>query len=157
MPPRDGCADWVRGKHPVAPPRRSRADGLTAEVFQREYLSKGRPVLITDAADGWPARAWNYSSFAQAAAALSYPGELSPWNMAIDEADVSPSRPLTLARYPALLPRYPNLYIAWTNRRFSDDSLLVRSVWAVFAANCWRSAHLVSVSRRHSVQLIGHL
>ena len=63
----------------------------------------------------------NYSSFASAASALSW-GELSPWNMAIDAKD----QPLTLGSYSALLPSYPNLYIAWTNRRFSEDSLLAR-------------------------------
>lgn len=50
--------DWARAEQPTSPPRRSKADGLTAAVFQREYLSKGLPVIITDAADGWPAREW---------------------------------------------------------------------------------------------------
>jgi hypothetical protein len=49
--------DWERSELDQlrAPPRRSRKDGLTAEVFHKEYLSKGRPVMITDAAEDWPA------------------------------------------------------------------------------------------------------
>ena len=49
--------DWARSELDQlhAPPRRSRKDGLTAEVFHKEYLAKGRPVIITDAAEDWPA------------------------------------------------------------------------------------------------------
>ena len=37
-------------------------------------------------------------------------GEVQAWNMAYDAATAGP---LTLARYPALLEQYPNLYISW--------------------------------------------
>lgn len=49
--------DWARSEPEQlrAPPRRSRKDGLTPEVFHKEYLSKGRPVIVTDAAADWPA------------------------------------------------------------------------------------------------------
>ena len=46
--------------------------------------------------------------------------------MALDPIDDNATHPLTLARYPELLPSYPNLYIAWTNREFNKDSLLAR-------------------------------
>lgn len=50
-------SDWARSELEQlrAPPRRSRKDGLTPEIFHKEYLAKGRPVIITDAAEDWPA------------------------------------------------------------------------------------------------------
>ena len=108
--------DWERsamGKmHP--PPRRSRKDGMTPEVFHTEYLSKGRPVLITDAAEDWPAKSWDYSTFLRAVEDISW-AEVQPWNMAMDKEHVNSTHPLTLTNYHSWLPEYPNLYVAWSN------------------------------------------
>ena len=50
--------DWSRSSTPASPERRSRSDGFTASVFQREFLDVGRPVIVTDAAHDWRARNW---------------------------------------------------------------------------------------------------
>ena len=136
----------------VSPPRMSRKQGLTPKVFAREYLATGQPLLVTDAADSWPgatqlcrrrrpptapvpltvashhgccgaAMGWDFDRFREAAAELGSVGELRSWNLHVDEAR---DGPLTLDRYPELLREYPQLYIAWGNRRFKRDSLLQR-------------------------------
>ena len=51
-------SDWERSAVESPPPRRSRADGLTAKEFHEKYISTGQPVIVTDAADSWRAMDW---------------------------------------------------------------------------------------------------
>ena len=61
--------------HPTVP-RRSRADGFSASVFTSDYLTHGRPLVVTDASDEWPARAWRgHVDFAPAVERLACPPE----------------------------------------------------------------------------------
>ena len=153
-------ADWQRSEELTPPPRRSRADGLTAAVFHREYLSKGRPVVITDAARGWRALGWDFAAFSKAAAELKW-AEVQPWNMAMDAEHVNRTAPLTLERYHSLLPEYPHLYIAWSNKLFNVGSLLDQGEYnhPYFLPSALRkpSFEWVYAGAQHGPGAVGHM
>jgi len=108
---------WVHGAE-RSPPRRAR---LGQAEFEFDFLARGLPVIVTDAGASWAAAAWSYASFRAAAAGLR--GEVTGWNMA------SPAG-LALETYLPLLRANPELYIAWTNKRFRRDSLLARGQYS---------------------------
>jgi Cupin-like domain len=80
-----------------------RADGLTPEVFQERYLSgAGKPVILTDALNSWPALSkWNFDFFKSRYAAERvvpsiWPGDkylkVIPFGDYLDSLD-DPNRP----------------------------------------------------------------
>jgi hypothetical protein len=105
---------------------RARA-GFSAAEFQRRYLARGHPVLITDAGQGWPAMGWDYQAFSKAARQIPW-GDLSAWNMALDpvSSGCPPPPPLSFdlacrdvlsdrvpTDAPADVPRAPACLPAW--------------------------------------------
>ena len=64
-------------------PRRSKADGFSASEFASRYLARGAPVLVTDAAAGWPIMQWtNASGVATVAEKLSCGTSTRVWSEA---------------------------------------------------------------------------
>ena len=41
------------------------AEDLTSQRFQQEFFSRARPVVITGATDGWPAREWTIDNLVE--------------------------------------------------------------------------------------------